>query len=481
MLEPGQHSAACTFGLGEHEVLDVDDGRHAVLWIAEELQADGAHMLGHLVDDPARAGDQPIATLFLDAWQAAEEFVGDILAQPFLAEAAARDVEALGALELAAGGVEITQLEAGGLDLMDLAQVVIQPGDLKPFSLGRDHAPAGQIVERGAPQHSLFAAGIHRHIAADTGRLGRGRVDREHITMQLGQIGNALRDHAGFAPDRRHRLGHTGQAQQFDAAQRFELFSIDDRAVPDQGHGAAGVAGAATPWNDRQAQLDATLHQIGHFGLGVGRQHDKRIFNPPVGCIGDMRDARQTIELDVVARGGLAEQSGAAPAQQRHRVKLLIELADSRARCAEQLADIVIALRVGRRVAAFFDFVQPVLQRGDQLAAALRVVEQVVLQIRIALHHPDVTQHLVEHARRAAGTAFFAQMGQQFPGAGTQQADDDLAIGERGVVVRDLAQTRRIRHRILVLIFKHQWMRCIHGGQLLAIGWESARLQSTRQ
>jgi hypothetical protein len=71
--------------------------------------------------------------------------------------------------------------------------------------------------------------------------------------------------------------------------------------------------------------------------------------------------------------------------------------------------------------------------------AALGVVQQVVLQIGVALHHPDVAQHLVQHARRAAGAALLAQLVQQLPGRRAQQADHDLAVGERGVVVRDFA------------------------------------------
>ena len=83
------------------------------------------------------------------------------------------------------------------------------------------------------------------------------------------------------------------------------------------------------------------------------------------------------------------------------------------------------------------------MQRLDQLGAAARVVEQVVLQVGVALHDPDVAQHLVEHARRAAGAALAAQEAEHLPGALAEQADDDLAVGERGVVVGDLAQARR--------------------------------------
>jgi hypothetical protein len=59
--------------------------------------------------------------------------------------------------------------------------------------------------------------------------------------------------------------------------------------------------------------------------------------------------------------------------------------------------------------AALADLGQAVVQRLDQQGAALRVVEQVVLQVGVAAHDPDVAQHLVQHARRAAGAAFSAR------------------------------------------------------------------------
>ncbi|CFN67124.1 Uncharacterised protein [Bordetella pertussis] len=82
------------------------------------------------------------------------------------------------------------------------------------------------------------------------------------------------------------------------------------------------------------------------------------------------------------------------------------------------------------------------VQRLDQQLAALGVVEQVVLQVGIAPYHPDIAQHLVQHARRTAGAALAAQVADQLPGVFAQQAADDLTVGERRVVVRDFAQTR---------------------------------------
>ena len=53
-------------------------------------------------------------------------------------------------------------------------------------------------------------------------------------------------------------------------------------------------------------------------------------------------------------------------------------------------------------------FAQAVAECFDQRIAALAVGQQVVFQIRIALHDPDVAEHLVEHPRRTAGDALAA-------------------------------------------------------------------------
>ena len=55
VLEAGQDRAGRAFAVGEHEVLDVDDRRHRVLGVAEELEAHRARVRRHLVHDPARA------------------------------------------------------------------------------------------------------------------------------------------------------------------------------------------------------------------------------------------------------------------------------------------------------------------------------------------------------------------------------------------------------------------------------------------
>ena len=88
---------------------------------------------------------------------------------------------------------------------------------------------------------------------------------------------------------------------------------------------------------------------------------------------------------------------------------------------------------------ALFDVAQPVSHRVCQRVAALGIVEHVFLQVGVALHHPDIAKHLIEHARATPGFPFTTQFKQNVPCIGTQQPHDDFAIGKRGVVVWNLS------------------------------------------
>ena len=90
--------------------------------------------------------------------------------------------------------------------------------------------------------------------------------------------------------------------------------------------------------------------------------------------------------------------------------------------------------------APLVDLAQAVAQGFDQRFTALAVGQQIVFQIGVALHDPDVAEHLVEHPRRAAGDALAAQFVEDRPVVRAEQADDDFAIGEGRVVVRDFPQ-----------------------------------------
>ncbi|MNN20598.1 hypothetical protein D3C81_1338830 [compost metagenome] len=289
MLQAGQDGAAGLLRLGVEEVLDLDDAGDGVARLAEELQADGADELRHAVQDPARAGDDAVAALLLHAGQAGQELVGDVLAQAFLAELAALDREGLGAQHLFARGavaVRPLQLEGGDRHVVDLAQVVVQPGDLQPVALRVHHAPPCQVVQRGAPQHGLLAAGVHGDVAADARSVDRSRVDREYQAGAVGRIGDAARHHAGTGEDGRDLVRHARQVGLLDRPQLFQLLGIDHRAHRRQRHSAAGIAGAAPARDDGQAKLEAALDQAGDLFLGVRRQHHERIFDAPVGGVG---------------------------------------------------------------------------------------------------------------------------------------------------------------------------------------------------
>ena len=140
MFKTGQDGTAALL-FGEHEVFDLDDAGHCVLGVAKKLKADRARVRRHFVHDPAGACDQAVAAFFLDTGQAAEEFISDVFAQTFFAKSLARDVQALGTNRRLAIGFKVIELEAGHLDIVNLAQVVVQANHFQPLRVGGDHAP----------------------------------------------------------------------------------------------------------------------------------------------------------------------------------------------------------------------------------------------------------------------------------------------------------------------------------------------------
>jgi hypothetical protein len=160
------------------------------------------------------------------------------------------------------------------------------------------------------------------------------------------------------------------------------------------------------------------------------------------------------------------QQAPRAPAQRDQRGKVLLETGHRRACRSQQLPHLGVT-RCVRGFAPFLDLAQPVMQGVDELAAPFRIVDQVVLQERIALDHPDVAQHLIEHAGRTPGAALAAQFIEQPPGRPAQQANDDFPVREGGVVIGDLAQPRvRARFRGMDGAELGQIGNGIHGARL---------------
>src|SRR5690606_12926602 len=126
--------------------------------------------------------------------------------------------------------------------VVDLAQVVADADDVQPVAFGIDHAPGGQVVEGGAPEHGLLAASVHGDVAARTGGIGRGRVDGEHETGRFGGIGNAAGDDAGTRVDGGNGFCHTRQLDVLHRRESVKFFGVDDGRAPGEGNGAAGVA-----------------------------------------------------------------------------------------------------------------------------------------------------------------------------------------------------------------------------------------------
>ncbi len=180
-------------------------------------------------------------------------------------------------------------------------------------------------------------------------------------------------------------------------------------------------------------------------------EDDERVFDAPVGGVGDVRHARQGIERDVVPRRVARKHRQRAPAQRSGVDERALEATDRSIGGIEQTRDLVVARRivVGVKQTPPIDFGKTVPQGFDEKPLSFRIFQKIVLQVRIAHDDPDIAQHLEEHPRGAAGAALAPKVLEQRPDVRAQQANDDLAIGKRRVVVRDFAQPWCIGVRFL--------------------------------
>ena len=278
-------------------------------------------MRRHLVQDPARRRDQPVAAFFLHARQTGEEFVGDVLAEAFLAERAGLRCPASRCAISFRSAVRLSnqsQLEARDRHVVDLAEVVVQARDFEPVAVRSRpcattrgcRAPCPTAPPSCRPRSSRRCRRC---------RTRRPRSDRRRTRSPACSAASDTRCVTTPAPreDRRDGCGRRPAARAFRPRPAVSSFSVlmtaDERRERNR---AAGVAGAAAARDDGQAELDAGRDQAGHLVFGVRRQHHERILDAPVGRVGDVRDARQAVELDVVllrdaaqqlARGALAQ------------------------------------------------------------------------------------------------------------------------------------------------------------------------------
>ena len=178
---------------------------------------------------------------------------------------------------------------------------------------------------------------------------------------------------------------------------QIKFLGVDHGRHRGQRHCATGITRAAATRDDRETKLDTRGHQWGHFFFGIGVQHHKWIFNAPVRGIGHVGYAGEAIKLDIVAFGMPMQAFEHFLAQRGSAMKTV---AKSIYRLARAHHKYTHALVTGT---ALFHLVNPVLHGFNQHAQALGVIEQIIFKIRVALHGPDIAQHLKQHACRSPG------------------------------------------------------------------------------
>ena len=85
MFKAGENGALVAAGALKIR-FDLDNRWNGIASLTKKLQANRAHMRWHAMQNPARRGDQPITAFFLNAGQACQELVRDILAKASLAK-----------------------------------------------------------------------------------------------------------------------------------------------------------------------------------------------------------------------------------------------------------------------------------------------------------------------------------------------------------------------------------------------------------
>ena len=294
---------------------------------------------------PLRPGDQAVATFLLHTGQTGEELVGDVLAESDLAETRAGDDQRFFSQRTPLL-VQVLQVKGRVIGVVNLADVVIHAGDFEPLAVGGDHAPLHQIVERGAPQHRLLAAGVHGDVATNATGVGAGRVAGPDQPGVFGRFHRAPRDDARFAFDDAVWLavvGATGQRLKTHRGQRLQLLGVDHRRQPRQRNRAAGVTGTAATRNDGEAELDAAFDQAKNLVLAVGMQHHEGVLHTPVSRIGHVRHTGEAVKGDVVLVGDAAEHLQHPLAQVVGLAELRFKAIDGLGGSCHQFADFLLA------------------------------------------------------------------------------------------------------------------------------------------
>ena len=118
----------------------------------------------------------------------------------------------------------------------------------------------------------------------------------------------------------------------------------------------------------------------------------KRVFNTPVGSIGNVADARQPVEHNVVFVGDFTQAVEYLFAFAAGFAKAAVKIADGLLCAFYQLLDHLVV------VAPFLNFAEAMAHFFNQRLLAVLVFEQVVNQVRIADNCPDISEYFKQHS-----------------------------------------------------------------------------------
>jgi hypothetical protein len=317
----------------------------------EELQAQGPLRLVLGVEDELGRGDDPVGPLLLQAGHSTQGLVGDVLPEPLLADLAAREGDALHRRP-----VRVLHLEGDGVLRQDLAELVVDAAHRPGAPRGHGDAPGQQVVDAGAPQDAVLAAGVLGDVAADGAGPGAGGVGGEDQPPLGGVLHGPLGDDAGLQLHDLRPPGAAAVERQLalgEAAHAVELLGVDHHAVGAQRHRPAGQPGAGAARDGLEPQPGDGGQERRDLRLLVRHDHGGGQVEPPVGGVGGVGDQREGVEED-----GLGPHHGA------------------------QLADQAAAL-LGQPL-------HLLLEAGQQAAALDQDLEDARLPAGVALHHPQV-------------------------------------------------------------------------------------------
>ncbi len=206
---------------------------------------------------------------------------------------------------------------------MQLTHIVIQPLNLKPVSIRRNHFPGKQIIHTGAPDHRMFTPCIGSHITTDgtgpkTGRIGSedaGSGCFHHFTG----YGTCLRS---------NRINHTFIADiaRFHFTDKIKLLDINHHRVVGQRHRTTTKTGPSPTRNNDKFQFRNRTNQTGNFVRFIRSNHAERVVRTPVCRIRRMVRQSVSIKMDIIGMRVFRQFTKSFFALFRLTIKPLIEL-----------------------------------------------------------------------------------------------------------------------------------------------------------